>query len=140
MRTLESWEALGVRFRVVEGSFTVAHPRGMAVDDLHSDAEALKAAWLAREWQRYLAARPLPTDDPRSDLTADHAKWAAVLPLAHGLSAELFDVLHGLRCLGAGIVQGKLGCGEMTPAEYSGYRALLVPHGAMVAEVLRAAH
>jgi hypothetical protein len=136
MKTLEAWEALGVRFSVVEGSFTVAHPRGMAVEDLHSDAEALKGNWLAREWQRHLAERPLPTDDPRADLT-DHAKWAAVLPLAHGLNAELFEVLHGLRCLGAQIVGGRLGCGEMTPAEYSGYRALLVPHGAMVAEVLR---
>jgi hypothetical protein len=140
MKTLEAWEALGVRFSVAEGSFTVAHPRGMAVEELRSKVEVMKAAWLAREWQRHLAERPLPTDDPRADLAADHAKWAAVLPLAHGLSAELFEVLHGLRCLGAGIVQGKLGCGEMTAAEYSGYRALLVPHGAMVAEVLRAAH
>jgi len=139
MRTLEAWELLGVRLSVADGSFTVAHPRGMAVEDLHNDAESLKGAWLAREWQRYLAARPLPTDDPRADLAADHAKWAAVLPLAHGLNAEVFEILHGLRCLGAGIVQGKLGCGEMTAAEYSGYRALLMPHGAMVAEVLRGA-
>lgn len=137
MRTLEDWEAFGVRFEMRDGGdFTVHRPVGLAATELRASADALRSAYLAREWRRYLAERPLPTDDPRADL-ADHAKWAAVLPLAHGHNSELFEVLHGLRCLGAQIIGGRLGCGEMTPAEYGGYRALLMPHGAMVAEVLR---
>ncbi len=139
MRTLEDWEAFGVRFEMRDGGdFTVHKPAGLAATELRADADALRSDYLAREWRRHLAERPLPTDDPRGDL-ADHTKWAAVLPLAHGHNSELFEVLHGLRCLGAQIAQQRLVRGEMTAEEYGGYRALLMPHGAIVAEVLRGA-
>jgi len=139
MNLLESYEAKNLVFGVVNGRFNIANAPKSLRAELLASADALRLAWLRREWQRYLAERPLPTDDPRPDLAVDHGRWAAVLPLAHGHSQELFEVLHGLRCLGACIVNGKLGCGEMTAEEYGGYRALLMPHAALLAGVLRGA-
>ena len=72
---------------------------------------------------------------PRTD--AQRRAYAANVPQTRFAEPPTF-IEEDL--VGAQIVGGRLGCGEMTPAEYSGYRALLVPHGAMVAEVLRAAH
>ncbi len=39
--------------------------------------------------------------DPRPDLFADHAEWAAILDMAHQEGDEIWGILHGLRCGGA---------------------------------------
>lgn len=95
-----------------------------------------------QEWQRYLSERPLPTDDPRPELHADHALWATLLPLAHGgCSWEVFGILQGLRCMGAGLVERngrvELWRGKMAQAEYDADRAqYLAPNAAEVVAVL----
>lgn len=85
------------------------------------------------------------TADPRPDLATDSALWARLLALAYAhdgdLPGGLFGALHGMRCMGAGLllVNGrcKLVHGEMVKADYDADRArYLVEHKAALVELL----
>src|SRR5262249_20629525 len=68
--------------------------------------------------------------DPRPDLAADAGLWRVLLPAAYAIDGAdphgAFGVLHGLRCLGAGIavVRGRpsLVAGEIDRMEYEELR------------------
>ncbi len=94
--------------------------------------------------------RPLTDDerkaDPRPELTGDSDLWARLLALAYDLDGDLqgglFGALHGLRCMGAGLVlnggKAKLVHGEMTREEYSVDReTYLQQHRAALIGLLR---
>lgn len=97
---------------------------------------------LAASWHLFLSERPLPTDDPRPDLSHDSALWAALLALAHGNdNDELLGNLNGLRCMGAGLTMHngrvELWHRRMSQAEYDADRAkYLVPHAAELVKLL----
>jgi len=83
--------------------------------------------------------------DPRPELTGDSELWARLLALAYDhdgeLAGGLFGALHGLRCMGAGLVvvngRCKLVHGEMVKADYDADRArYLVEHKAALVELL----
>ena len=87
-----------------------------------------------------------PGWDPRPDLAADSELWARLLAMAYDhdgeLAGGLFGALHGLRCMGAGLVliggKAKLVHGEMTREEYNVDReTYLQQHRAALIGLLR---
>jgi len=105
------------------------------------------ALGLLKQWQQYLAERPLPTADPRPDLHMDHALWQALLSRAHGGAIHgagpdnLFWALQGLRCCGASLVwidkHLYLKRGQMSQAEYDQARErYLMPHAQTLKELV----
>ncbi|NLT74671.1 MAG: hypothetical protein GXX94_10865 [Chloroflexi bacterium] len=112
---------------------------GVAIEAIRPTTESMRAGW-----DRYLANRPGPTEDPRSDLADDSARWSALLTAAHAdpEDPECWGVLHGLRCLGARLeVAGnglRITPGEIAPDEYAALRErYLVPIAARVTRLLR---
>jgi|SRR5690606_8310573 len=70
--------------------------------------------------------RPSYTVDPRPDLTEDHEAWNRLLQLAldkHG--EDLAGVLHGFRCGGTRLRQGKRGYVLRPDIDPTGARAWL---------------
>jgi hypothetical protein len=83
--------------------------------------------------------------DPRPDLFADHAKWVAILDLAHAEGDDIWGPLHSLRCGGARLSPSpKYGLvlepGDWKPEEYAAFKATnLAPRTAQVLRLLGAA-
>jgi hypothetical protein len=83
--------------------------------------------------------------DPRPDLAGDSALWAQLLALAYDYDGHraygLFGALHGLRCMGAGLVviggKAKLVHGEMSQMDYDADRTTyLLQHQTALIELL----
>jgi hypothetical protein len=83
--------------------------------------------------------------DPRPDLTGDSELWARLLAMAYDLDGDspdgLFGALHGLRCMGAGLVviggKAKLVHGEMPQMDYDADRTTyLLQHQTALIELL----
>ncbi len=56
--------------------------------------------------------------DPRPDLEVDHGYWVALLTSAKLKSQDVFGVLHGLRCGGAGLVRDRITGLRIVPGEW----------------------
>lgn len=109
-------------------------------------------AALVQVLEAYSHFTPLPLDppwaDPRPDLAGDHARWLALLELAHRRDAAdpygVFGALIGIRCCGAAITSSgganpawRLVRGEMSAAEWQAVRAQwLMPHLKVLQELL----
>lgn len=89
-----------------------------------------------------------PVTDPRPDLAEDSALWVRFLELAGEKDKQLAWTLHGFRCQGTRIVQGKKGYllrPELDPTkgwknrqEYEKERdRWLMPHIDVIAELLK---
>ena len=82
--------------------------------------------------------------DPRPELVEDHERWEVLLLLAERtctIDRTLVNILHGMRCLGAGLAIDDKGLrivsGEILAAEYGALKAKwLVPHLREIADVL----
>ena len=82
--------------------------------------------------------------DPRPELIEDHEPWEVLLLIAERSSVgdrALVNILHVLRCLGAGLVKDDKGLritpGEILAAEYEALKAKwLIPHLREIADVL----
>jgi hypothetical protein len=110
---------------------------------IKADPDALRTAYLERQWLRYLATRPLRTDDPRPDIAGDSTLWSLLLNRVDGMgNTALREALHCLRCLGARLVRvdGALRLvrgDELSAEEYAAYREdWLVPHVRDLTEAL----
>lgn len=85
----------------------------------------------------------LPTDDPRPDLLADSRLWWSLLNLAWGHDHDLWAALHGLRCMGACIIEGgRLVRGSyITTDEYVAWRAeYLLPKAELLQSLILSLH
>ena len=91
---------------------------------------------------------PRPLVDPRPDLVEDSELWTRFLHLAEDENKKLTGALHGFRCQGTRIVQGKKGYllrPELDPSkgwksrqEYEKERdKWLMPHIDVIAELLK---
>ena len=89
-----------------------------------------------------------PLTDPRPDLAEDSALWVRFLDLAGEKDKQLAGTLHGFRCQGTRIVQGKKGYllrpgldptkGWKNRQEYEKERdKWLMPHISVIAELLK---
>ena len=89
-----------------------------------------------------------PLTDPRPDLAEDSELWTRFLHLAEDENKKLTGALHGFRCQGTRIVQGKKGYllrPELDPSkgwksrqEYEKERdKWLMPHIDVIAELLK---
>lgn len=56
--------------------------------------------------------------DPRPDLDQDHGYWVALLTLAKRKSQDVFGILHGLRCGGAGLQKDRISGLRIVPGEW----------------------
>lgn len=82
--------------------------------------------------------------DPRPDLEGDSPLWSRLLTLAYDRDGEdtngLFGVLHGFRCLGAGLVvvdgRARLVAGELGDDYPTEREQWLVPHAFALTKLL----
>ena len=82
--------------------------------------------------------------DPRPELIEDHERWEVLLLIAERSCVgdrTLVNIMHVLRCLGAGLVKDDKGLrivpGEIETAEYGALKAKwLVPHLGEIKDVL----
>jgi hypothetical protein len=138
---LRELRGLGATVAARGDRLAVDAPAGAVPPDLRADLAAHKGALLA------LLARERCAADPRPDLVADSPLWQRLLGLAYDRDGAdprgLFGSLHGLRCLGAGLVaeegRARLVPGELSAEEYAAEREeWLVPHAAALTALLRA--
>ena len=89
-----------------------------------------------------------PLTDPRTDLVEDSELWTRFLQLAEDENKQLTGILHGFRCQGTRIVQGKKGYllrpeldpikGWNSQQEYERMRdKWLKPHTEKIAQLLK---
>lgn len=94
------------------------------------------------------APEPRPMTDPRPDLAEDSALWVRFLELAGEKDKQLAWTLHGFRCQGTRLRQGRSGYvlrPELDPTkgwtsrqEYEKERdRWLMPHISVIAELLK---
>jgi len=144
---LAALEAAGATFELADGDIRVTVASRALTPEmraaLREDKAPLLSAYLAREWQRHVDARPLRTDDPRPDIAGDSTLWSLLLNRVDGMgNTALREALHCLRCLGARLVRidGALRLvrgDELSAEEYAAYREdWLVPHVRDLTEAL----
>ena len=105
-----------------------------------SRSNVLEAPVVVDERERWVS-------DPRPDIVADSAPWSLLLALAYDADGDdprgAFGVLHGLRCIGAGLERDERGrwrlvAGEVDQSEYEAIRGVwLMPIRREVGELLR---
>jgi hypothetical protein len=143
---LAALEAAGAEFELLDGDIRVTVASKALTPEMRQalqDKGPLRAAYLEREWLRYLATRPLRTDDPRPDIAGDSTLWSLLLNRIDGMgNTALREALHCLRCLGARLVRidGALRLvrgDELSAEEHAAYREdWLVPHVRDLTEAL----
>jgi len=105
-----------------------------------SRSNVLEAPVVVDERERWVS-------DPRPDIVADSAPWSLLLALAYDADGDdprgAFGVLHGLRCIGAGLERDERGrwrlvVGEVDASEYEAIRGVwLMPQRREIGELLR---
>jgi hypothetical protein len=69
--------------------------------------------------------------DPRPDLVTDRKSWQEILLYAWHMDKELYYLLHGIRCGGAGVIATKgsfrLVTGEWSESEWEDIKTRLNP-------------
>ena len=119
-------------------SFSRNAPRKPAAASHTAPLRRADFAALVQVLEAYGHFTPAPLDppwaDPRPDLDGDHARWLALLELAHRRAAAdpygVFGALIGIRCCGAAITSSgganpawRLVRGELAAAEWQAVRA-----------------